>query len=156
MSIKLCLLKTGETIIGDVKEVIDPDENKSLGYKMDAPYIVDYQYEKTLTVDNESIEGDVEETPEKDSQISFKFWAPLSKERDFNFSHEFVEVIYEPHDKIVQSYFAILEHWQTENTQNVTIDTDQTVLTRIKEEASQLETQLKVQPEDFVESNNKL
>lgn len=144
MSIKLCLLKTGETVIGDVKEVIDPNENKSLGYKMCAPYIVDYQYEKTLTVEDGTIEGNVKETAQKDSQISFKFWAPLSNERDFNFPYEFVEVIYEPHDKIVQSYLAILEHWQTENTLSVTVETDQTIITMGRGEA----------PENLLESNN--
>lgn len=144
MSIKLCLLKTGETVIGDVKEVFDPNENKSLGYKMSAPYVVDYQYEKTLTVEDENIEGNVKETPQEDSQISFKFWAPLSSERDFNFPYEFVEVIYEPHDKIVQSYLAILEHWQMENTLNVTVETDKTLVTFGKGET----------PENLLESND--
>ena len=108
MSIKLCLLKTGEIVVGDLKELFDASENRSLGYKISAPYTVDYRYEKTLIVEDENIAGNVKETPQEDSQISFKFWAPLSSERDFNFPYEFIEVIYEPHDKIVQSYLAIL------------------------------------------------
>lgn len=48
MSIKICLLRTGETVIGNLKEVIDPEQNKSLGYKIEHPYAIDYQYRKAF------------------------------------------------------------------------------------------------------------
>ena len=137
MSIKLCLLKTGETVIGDVKEVIDPAKNETLGFKISAPYVIDYQYQKVLNVEDVNLE--VNETEKNtDSQINFRFWAPLSSERDFKFPHEFVEVIYEPHKSIVESYISILEHWQKENTVEVVIDTNETVVTMNPEKTPEL------------------
>jgi len=48
MSIQLCLLETGETIIADIKEAIDPDQNKSMGYFVSHPFVIDHKFEKLL------------------------------------------------------------------------------------------------------------
>ena len=37
MSIKLLVLETGETVIGDIKEVMDKEKDEALGYKVEAP-----------------------------------------------------------------------------------------------------------------------
>lgn len=121
----MCVLRTGETVIGDVKEVIDHLENKSLGYKVSNPYVVTYQYSNELEVTGE----EVVDTQENNSKFYFKFWAPLSAERDFNFPYEFVDVIYEPHKDIVDSYLVVLEHYQKEFYQEFQVEADETVVT---------------------------
>lgn len=130
MSIKMCVLRTGETVIGDIKEVIDPTENKSLGYKVCAPYVVNYEYSNELEVK----EKEVVEKEENNSKISMKFWAPLSAERDFNFPFDFIEVIYEPHQDIIDSYITIIEHYEKEFKHEFTVDTDLTITTSAPED----------------------
>ena len=127
MGIKICLLKTGETVIGDLKEVIDSEKNESLGYKIFSPYIVSFTYRNEMrVVDNSVVQND-----EDNSDVMFKFWAPLSSERDFNFPHDFIEVIYEPHRDIANSYITVIQNYQDENTHEVTVDLDQTVVTML-------------------------
>ena len=89
MSVKLCLLKTGQTVIGDLKEVIDHVENKTFGYKISNPYVVEFEFRNTLQVDGEER---VTTSDEDNAGIKFKFWAPLAAERDFNFPPNFLEI----------------------------------------------------------------
>lgn len=123
MSIKICVLATGETVIGDVKEVIDREKNESLGYRVDAPYVIEYKFNEQLNLEN------LNEEERNDSEIAYHFWAPLSKDRDFNFTFDFVKVIYEPHDMIIQSYLKILEDWQKQNTRQIEVDPTQVIST---------------------------
>lgn len=118
MSIKLCLLKTGETVIGDIKEVIDPDENKALGYKIIHPYAVDFTYRNILKLEGEKIK----QTDDDNAEYSFKFWAPLSSDREFNFPYEFIDVIYHPHKVVEEAYNTVVNHYISENTISVEVD----------------------------------
>lgn len=126
MSVKICLLKTGETVIGDLKEVLDPVENKSLGYKIEHPYVIDFTYTSSLQLD----ENGVNDSEKRDSTYAFKFWAPLSSEREFNFNYDFVEVIYSPHKLVEESYNTIVNHYINENTISVQVDGTKTITTK--------------------------
>jgi hypothetical protein len=126
MSVKICLLRTGETVIGDLKEVLDPVENKSLGYKIQHPYIIDFTYVSSLVLD----ENGIETGEKKDSTYAFKFWAPLSSEREFNFNYDFVEVIYAPHKVVEESYNTIVNHYIEENTISVQVDGTKTITSK--------------------------
>lgn len=125
MSVKLCLLRTGETVIGDLKEVIDPEANKALGYKISNPYTVAFEFRNTLKVEEEQ----VEESFENNSEIKFYFWAPLSADRDFNFPYEFIDVIYQPHKEVIESYNKIVNHYIDENTVTEVIDGENVIVT---------------------------
>ena len=125
MGIKICLLKTGETVIGNLKEVLDNRENKSLGYRIIHPYVVEFKYKNTLRIEN----NEVVSSEEDNSELSFRFWAPLSSDREFNFPHEFVEVIYSPHKTVEESYNSIVNHYISENTISVEVDGIDTILT---------------------------
>lgn len=125
MSVKLCLLKTGETVIGDLKEVIDPEQNKPLGYKIVHPYAVDFTYRNVL-----KLEGDEVKTSDEDkAEYAFKFWAPLAAEREFNLPYEFIDVIYQPHKVVEEAYNAIVNHYISENTISVEVDGMDTIVT---------------------------
>lgn len=119
MSIKLCLLKTGQTIIADLKEVMDYAENKQLGYKVVEPYSVDFEYRNTIKLDEE---GRSETSTIDNAGVKFNFWAPLSAEREFNFPYEFISVIYEPHKQITELYNTCVNHYISENTEHVIVD----------------------------------
>lgn len=124
MGIKICLLKTRETVIGELKEVIDPKENKSLGYRINHPYTIDFSYRNVLKIDKE----EVQKSDDDNSEFSFRFWAPLSKDREFDFPYEFVDVIYNPHESVEKAYNTIVNHYITENTINVEVDGIDTIL----------------------------
>jgi len=126
MSIKICLLRSGETVIGNLKEVLDPQENKSLGYKIEHPYVIDYQYRKALKLGDEGVEGAVG----NDAEYAFRAWGALSAEREFNFNYDFVDVIYKPHKAVEESYNMIVNHWIEENTHSITVEGNKSVTTR--------------------------
>jgi hypothetical protein len=137
MSIKLCLLRTGETIIGDLKEVIDHAENKTLGYKISNPYVVNFEFRNTLEVKEDRVSTSTEDN----AGIKFAFWAPLAAERDFNFPYEFIDVIYEPHRDISSSYNNVVNHYVEENTITQVIDGEDAIITyneRLEDEVRQL------------------
>ena len=121
MSIQLCLLETGETIIADVKEAIDPNENKSIGYFVSHPFVVDHRFETVVALDNEI----VDDTEDK-STIAFKLWAPLAKHFDFKFTYDFVRVIYEPHTSLSETYINLISKWQEDNTEEIVVDKHRT------------------------------
>lgn len=126
MSIKICLLRTGETVIGNLKEVIDPEQNKSLGYKIEHPYAIDYQYRKALKLGEEGVEGEVG----NDAEYAFRAWGGLAAEREFNFNYDFVDVVYTPHKAVEESYNMIVNHWIEENTHKITVQGNEAIKTR--------------------------
>ena len=60
------------------------------------------------------------------SSVEFRAWAPLSAERTYRFTEDFVRCIYTPHQEVVGQYFEILQKWQKENTKVVRPDKSMT------------------------------
>ena len=91
MSIKLVMLKSGEDIITDVKEIKSNEE--VVGYYFDNPLIVKMYQPEEPTVLNE--EGS---TRQYASKISVKFypWIPLAEESKIPCSADWVVTIVEP------------------------------------------------------------
>jgi len=112
MSIKLLVLETGETVIGDIKEVMDKEKDEALGYKVEAPYTIDFTPGSTQNLNEAAPEPSA--IPQGD--IGFRFWAPMSADRDFQFTYDFVRVVYEPHSDIVAAYLDVVARYQSENT----------------------------------------
>jgi hypothetical protein len=135
MSIQLCLLETGETIIADIKEAIDPDENKSMGYFVSHPFVIDHRFETVAALDNEIVDD-----AEDKSTISFKLWAPLAKHFDFRFTYDFVRVIYEPHTNLSDTYINLISKWQEDNTEEIVVDKHRTNISVDAEGLKELET----------------
>lgn len=124
MSIQICLLETGETIIADVKEAIDPEQNKAVGYFISHPFIIEHSYETVVALDDEVVDQ-----PEEKSTISFKRWAPLARRHEFNYEYDFVRVIYEPATSLTETYVELVQRWQESNTEEVVADKHQTNIT---------------------------
>jgi hypothetical protein len=125
MSVKICLLRNGETVIGNLKEVLDPEENKSLGYKIEHPYVIDYKYRKALKLEDSGVVGDTG----NDAEYAFRAWGALSSDREFNFTYDFVEVIYNPHAAVEEAYNTIVNHWIEENSYSVTVEGSRAIKT---------------------------
>ena len=117
MSIQILILETGESVIADVREALDPEANKSLGYLVDQPYEVRVAMHRRIDT-AELADADINDA----SSVEFRAWAPLSAERTYRFTEDFVRCIYTPHQEVVGQYFEILQKWQKENTKVVEID----------------------------------
>ena len=93
MSIKLALLKSGETVISDAKELIADDV--ICGYLLTDPHIVDTR--KTVLLTEESQDsGNVE--------ISLVPWIMLSSETKIPIPKDWVVTIVEPLDTVKKIY----------------------------------------------------
>ena len=95
MSIKVVMLKSGEDVIADVKEIYVDDN--VVGYQINRPYIVKL-FEKQQMLLNENVEENL------GYDILFTPWAPLSADKTFIIPAEWVVTIYEPHDDVKKSY----------------------------------------------------
>ena len=73
MSVKLLLLKSGEEIITEVQEIVDPDSKDPMGFRLHKPFRLEIVSE----------DGGIVFNREKGFQLSWFPWAPLSKDRDF-------------------------------------------------------------------------
>jgi len=107
MSVKLLLLKSGEEVITEVKEILDPNSKDPIGFHMHKPFRLDI-------VSNDEDGIVINQT--KGYQVSWFPWAPLSKERDFYLPGHHVLTAYDPLDSIVEQYLlAIKEETYEEN-----------------------------------------
>ena len=99
MSIKLVMLKSGEDIIADVKEL--KSEEGIVGYYFHNPLIVKMHHSEEPTVLNE--EGS---SREYESMISVQFypWIPLSEESRIPCSADWVVTIVEPAKNVKKLY----------------------------------------------------
>ena len=99
MSVKLVMLKSGEDIITDVKEL--KSEEGIVGYYFNNPLIVKMYHPEEPTVLNE--DGS---SREYESKISIQFypWIPLSEESRIPCSADWVVTIVEPVKNVKKLY----------------------------------------------------
>ena len=99
MSIKLVMLKSGEDIIADVKEL--KSEEGIVGYYFHNPCVVKMYHPEEPTVLNE--DGS---SREYESRISVQFypWIPLSEESRIPCSADWVVTIVEPVQNVKKLY----------------------------------------------------
>ena len=89
MTVKILLLKSGEDVIADVREMVSPDK-KVIGYFLDKPCVV-----KLLP----KVNGNKKET-----SISMYPWMPLAKERLIPLSTDWVVTMVTPLEKVEKIY----------------------------------------------------
>ena len=99
MTVKLVMLKSGEDIIADVKE-IKSDEQDVIGYYFHDPLIVKMYEPEEPTVLSEGT------TNKYSSKISILFypWIPLSVEKNVPCSADWVITIVEPIENLKKLY----------------------------------------------------
>jgi hypothetical protein len=92
MSIKLALLKSGEEVIADIKEIVNEDE-KLVSFLFSNPCAVKLIVPQLITEENET-----------NYNVSFRSWMPLSAETDIAVNADWVVSIVEPVEMIKKSY----------------------------------------------------
>ena len=106
MSVKLLLLKSGEEVITEAKEIVDPNTKEPMGYHLHKPFRLDIV----------SNDGGIVFNNERGYQVSWYPWAPLSKDKDFYLPAGHVLTAYDPLDSISEQYIqAIREENYEEN-----------------------------------------
>ena len=95
MTVKLVILKSGEDVVGDVKEMVvgEGDDARVVGYVLTKPCGVSLN-SKAIKVDNE----------EETYQIKIFPWCPLSKNTEIPISADWVVTLVDPVDKVKQMY----------------------------------------------------
>ena len=119
MTVKLCQLKNQTTIVCDVKEALDKEENKSLGYVISDPFTIECVNNILSNVDEDM---NVTDLPTQQGELQFGRLFPLSNERNFNVTHDFIDVIYEPHADVTNAYISILSKWVQEYVKTLELD----------------------------------
>lgn len=94
MAIKLAILKSGEDIIADIKELVD-DDGKAISFVFRNPYSVKLLSPQTLLESEES---------EREYKVSFIPWLPLSHDTDIAVGFDWVVTIVEPTKMLKESY----------------------------------------------------
>ena len=99
MTVKLVMLKSGEDIIADVKELKSNDE--VVGYYFIDPQVVKVEESEAPTVLNE--DGSFTKYSSKINVTLFP-WVPLSAENKIPCSADWVITIVEPVEKLTKQY----------------------------------------------------
>ena len=97
MSVKLALLKSGETVIADIKELIS--DEKLCGYLFKNPQTVDIAHSQPTLLVEDSNESDI-----KEINIVLNPWIVFTKDTEIPVRPDWVVTVVEPHNEILNMY----------------------------------------------------
>ena len=107
MSIKLTLLKTGEQIISDMKELVSEGDENAHAYMLENPHTVEIN-EKQFITEEEKEEGDF------GINVSLLPWIILSKDKKMLIPVDSVLTVVEPLESVTQLYLDKIESFKVE------------------------------------------
>ncbi len=117
MTVKLALLKSGEEVISDMKEMTVPDpsggQEKVIGYYFQYPCRVKLWGNDASGTDNATA------LPIKMRLLP---WMPLSKDDSVPVVADWVISIMEPVDKLAEMYQTVLERYENRNSKDSSVD----------------------------------
>ena len=94
MSIKLALLKSGEEVIADIKEIRQEETDVLVSYLFKDPYCVKIKTTQVL----------VEQETRPKHELAYFKWMSLSKDNDIIVNKDWVVCITDPHDSVKKNY----------------------------------------------------
>ena len=94
MSIQLTLLKSGEEVIADIKEIRQEGTDELVSYLFKDPYYVKIKTTEVL----------VEQETRPKHELAYYKWMTLSKDNEIIVNKDWVVCITEPLDSIKQNY----------------------------------------------------
>ena len=107
MSIKLTLLKTGEQLISEMKELVPEDQEQAHAYLLENPHTVEIN-EKQFITEEEKKDGDF------GINVTLLPWIILSKDKQMIFPTDSVLTVVEPLDSVTQLYLDKLKSFEME------------------------------------------
>jgi hypothetical protein len=120
MTVRLLLLKSGEDIIADVKEMVvgGEDNPKVVGYFLHKPCVV-----KMTPPTNVPEKFEEETDPQKASfQVTLFPWMPLSKDNTIPVAMDWVVTMVTPSDKLNNMYMEDVMNYGKETVEDNSIN----------------------------------
>jgi len=111
MSIKLTLLKTGEQLISEMKELVPEDQERVHAYLLHNPHTVEIN-EKQFITEQEKKGGDF------GINVTLVPWIILSKDNQMIIPVDSVLTVVEPLESVTQLYLDKLKAFQIEEENN--------------------------------------
>ena len=105
MSIKLTLLKTGEQLISEMKELVPEGQEQVHAYLLDNPHTVEIN-EKQFITEEEKVEGDY------GINVALLPWIILSKDKKMIIPVDSVLTVVEPLESVTQLYLDKMKSFQ--------------------------------------------
>ena len=99
MTVKVLVLKSGEDVIADVKELLTSDK-QVMGYLMTRPCVVKLITNAPLTAD----ESNPKSETKSEMSVRMHPWAPLAKEKEIPLSTDWVVTMFTPVEKVLKMY----------------------------------------------------
>ena len=118
MTVKVLVLKSGEDVIADVKELLTSDK-QVMGYLMTRPCVVKLITNAPLTAD----ESNPKSETKSEMSVRMHPWAPLAKEKVIPITTDWVVTMITPVEKVLKMYTEdVLEAYgdNNEETDQVT------------------------------------
>ena len=107
MSIKLTLLKTGEQLISDMKELSEDGKDEPKAYLLENPHTVEIN-EKQFMTEEEKKDGDF------GINVTLLPWIILSQDNQMIVPFDSVLTVVEPLDSVTQLYLDKLKSFEME------------------------------------------
>jgi hypothetical protein len=98
MTVKLAYLKSGEQVIADIKELVDPESNKVVSLLFENPYVV------VLLTPELLVESNVNQLSEVEHRVSYSPWIVLSEDKKIAVNPDWIVTVVEPNEWIKSSY----------------------------------------------------
>ena len=119
MSIKIALLKSGENVIADIKELVS--EEQVCGYLFTKPHYIGIRKAPIITE---------EKNPNSTSnlQVSLEPWIVLSKDKKIPVRSDWIVTITEPIDSVAEMYEEKVNGQQSETDQDNSSDEPTTLI----------------------------
>ena len=99
MTIKILVLKSGEDVIADIKEMLTSD-NKVMGYFLNKPCVVKLISNTPLSTDETNPKSETK----SEMVVRMHPWAPLAKENEIPLSTDWVVTMFSPVEKVLKMY----------------------------------------------------
>ena len=124
MTVKVLVLKSGEDVIADVKEMLTSDK-QVMGYLMTRPCVVKLITNAPLTAD----ESNPKSETKSEMSVRMHPWAPLAKEKTIPITTDWVVTMITPVEKVLNMYKedvlkAYGENEETDPTDSSDISTE--------------------------------
>ena len=103
MSVKITLLKTGEQIISDMKELVAEGKEEAHAYLLENPHTVNIIEKQFVT------EEEIKTGADYGINVSLLPWIILSKDKDMIIPIDSVLTVVEPLESVTQLYLDKLE-----------------------------------------------